>query len=96
MIPIGHANEPLQGHALLSKTIGDRLDVFVFEIREQSLYKGVGMVDLLAAYKAFDKRLHKLLQPRHHVVKHLRCSLALIQEFLPSLFKIIFLSPRFR
>ncbi len=56
VIPTRFANKPLQRHALLSKTIGNRLDILVLEVRKQALNESACMLVLFLADQAFNKR----------------------------------------
>jgi hypothetical protein len=45
----------------------------VLQIREQSSHESVCMSNLFAPHEALDKGIHEPFQPRHDVVKDLRC-----------------------
>ena len=86
IIPIGLAHKPLQRHPTLAKTVGDRLDVLVLEVREQPLHKRVCMADLFSSDECLNKRVHEPLQSRHHTVRDLRGYPAFIQQLLLAFF----------
>ncbi|MGI8980671.1 MAG: hypothetical protein ACR2FY_15700 [Pirellulaceae bacterium] len=49
VIPLRHADKPLQRHPVLAEAVGYRPRVPMFHVRQQPAHEGLGMTDLLHA-----------------------------------------------
>ena len=80
ILPLGPADEALEGEAILSKAIRNGCDVFAFQIREQALDLGMSMLRRFLAAEGTDKGRHKGCQPGHHLGENLGRNVALFQQ----------------
>ena len=79
-IPLGPADEAVEGEAIVSKAIRHGCDVFAFQIREQALDIGMSMLRRFLTAEGTDKGCHKGCQPGHHPGEKLGRNVALFQQ----------------
>ena len=81
IVPLAPADEALQGQAGLPKTIGNRFDVFAFDVRQQTTDIGLGMLSGRLGPGRCDKGFHKGVQAWNDLLEKLRGNLT----FLPAI-----------
>ena len=74
IVPRIPPKEALQRQARLAKTIGNRFDVFAFDVRQQATDRGLGVLSGGLTLEGFDKGLHKSVKTRDDLLEHLRCN----------------------
>jgi hypothetical protein len=62
VIPVGFTDEALQGTSRLSESIGDGLDIFPFEIGEESLDVHGGILSRFGAWQVCEKGCQKSVE----------------------------------
>jgi hypothetical protein len=80
IIPLVPANEALERQARLAKTLGNRFDVFAFDIRQQATDIDFGVLNGGLAMEDFDKGLHKGVKTWDDLLENLRGNLAFFQQ----------------
>ncbi len=70
----------MQRQAGLTKTIGNRFDVFALDIRQQATDIGFGVLIGYLTMEDFDKGLHKGVQAWDDLLENLRGNLTFIKQ----------------
>ena len=72
----------MQRQARLAKTIGNRFDVFAFDIRQQATDIGFGMLLGGLTMEDVDKGLHKGVKTWNDLLENLRGNLTFVQQLV--------------
>ena len=80
IVPLIPANEALQGQARLAKTIGNRFDVFAFDVRQQATDIGFGVLIGDLTLEDVDKGLHKGVKTWNDLLENLRGNLTFVKQ----------------
>lgn len=78
----------------MAEAVGDRLDIPMLHVRQQSAHEGQRMADLFLPRQVIHERLHELLQPRRNIRENLRREFAFLQHRRLARLKLLFLKLR--
>jgi hypothetical protein len=80
IVPRIPTNEALQWQARLTKTRGNRCDVFAFDVRQQATDRDFGMLIGDLTLEDADKGLHEGREPWNDLLEHCRGNLTFVQQ----------------